>query len=264
MFAPGAAYYAYEDINHAVVNLFRLAAQPDDHVPAVLDLGCGRARNGLEIERFGYRVTGVDASPAACGVARRRISEVIEQDILDFSGLAAALADRRFDWLVLADVLEHLPDPFAALCFYRRFLHPQGRLVVSLPNVAVWDNRLRLLFGRFEYADSGILDRTHLRFFTFRTGRRLLAEAGFETVRATFEPGIVRAFLPLVKGFFGGGDADPSAILESRPYRLYSRYVMPLEHGVCALAPGLLAFRMVVAARLSDPAAALPSRRNQS
>jgi SAM-dependent methyltransferase len=265
MFTAPDDYYAYEDINHAVVGLFRAARNAGADAVEVLDLGCGRARIGCEVERLGFRVTGIDASPAACTVARRRIGEVLALDILDFDALAATLGDRRFDWLVLADVLEHLPDPLAALRCYRRFLRPDGRLVVSLPNVAVWDNRLRLLFGHFEYADSGTLDRTHLRFFTFRTGRRLLTAAGFEPLRATFEPGIVRAFLPLLKRLIGrGSGGDPSAILESRPYRLYARYAMPVEHAVCALAPGLLAFRMVMSARLSDRAATPPTPRNQS
>ena len=264
MFTAPNDYYAYEDINHAVVGLFRDARNAGADAVEVLDLGCGRGRIGAEVERLGFRVTGIDASPAACAVARGRIAEVLALDILDFDALAANLGDRRFDWLVLADVLEHLPDPLAALRFYRGFLRPDGRLVVSLPNVAVWDNRLRLLFGHFEYADSGILDRTHLRFFTFRTGRRLLAAGGFDPVRATFEPGIVRAFLPLLKRLIGSGGGDPSAILESRPYRLYTRYALPVEHVVCALAPGLLAFRMVICARLSDRAAAPPIRQNQN
>ena len=87
--------------------------------------------------------------------------------------------NRPFDDVVCADVLEHLPDPSAVLQRVRGWIAPGGRLYVSLPNVANAAVRLSLLAGRFEYADAGILDRTHLRFFTRRTARRLVEEAGF-------------------------------------------------------------------------------------
>src|SRR6266446_4013085 len=175
-------YYQFEEVNNAVILLFREARREQTR-GSVLDLGCGRARLGVEIERLGYTVTGIDNSPVACATARTRISEVIEGDFTDSVGTAASLKGRQFDWLLAADVLEHLAEPKSALCFYRRFLKPGGRLIVSLPNVAVWDNRLRLFFGRFDYTDSGVLDRTHLRFFTFRTVRRLLAGSGFTVIR---------------------------------------------------------------------------------
>jgi 2-polyprenyl-3-methyl-5-hydroxy-6-metoxy-1,4-benzoquinol methylase len=251
MFAATEGYYADEDINHAVVRILRNARTPEHGPGTVLDIGCGRARLGAEIEKLGYRVTGIDNNPIAQTTARRRLAEVLDCNIIDFGRLGALLDGRRFDWLVTADVLEHLPDPLGALRCYRRFLQPHGRLVISLPNVAVWDNRLRLMCGHFDYADSGVLDRTHLRFFTFRTARRLLAEAGFAVPRTTWEPGIVRAFLPLLKPLLRGNGAEAGAILESGPYQFYAHYVMPVEHAVCAVAPGLLAFRIVMSAPLA-------------
>ena len=256
-------YYQFEDINNAVVRLFRQAKQRDGKVGSVLDLGCGRARLGLEVERLGYTVTGIDNSPVACATARARISEVIELDFMNPDAVAAALNGRQFDWIMAADVLEHSAEPETALRFYRRFLKPDGRLIVSLPNVAVWDNRFRLLLGRFDYRDSGVMDRTHLRFFTFRTARELIVEAGFTPLQKTWEPGIARAFVPALKGLLGrkGG---AGAILESPAYRFYSHYVLPIEHLVCGIAPGLLAFRVVMLARLNDCAEEPPSHRNQN
>jgi 2-polyprenyl-3-methyl-5-hydroxy-6-metoxy-1,4-benzoquinol methylase len=258
-----SSYYQFEDINNAIIRLFRNARQCDRKLGSVLDLGCGRARLGLEVERLGYTVAGIDNNPVACATARTRISEVVELDFMKLDAVAAALNGRQFDWIMAADVLEHSAEPQAALRFYRRFLKPDGRLIVSLPNVAVWDNRFRLLFGRFDYRDSGVMDRTHLRFFTFRTARELIIEAGFTPLRRTWEPGIARAFMPAVKGLLGrkGGS---SAILESPAYRFYLRYVLPVEHLVCGVAPGLLAFRVVILARLNDCAGEPPSHRNQS
>ena len=88
------------------------------------------------------------------------------------------LSDRQFDVVLLLDVLEHLRDPERILRRARRAL-TGGRVIVSLPNVANVTVRLTLLFGRFEYTERGILDRTHLRFFTRRSALRMLRDAGF-------------------------------------------------------------------------------------
>lgn len=261
--APGGSdYYQFEDINLAIIALLKQASAPMS--PAcILDLGCGRARLGGEIEKLGYRVTGIDHSPTACDAARTRISEVIELDLLDRERITAALGERRFDWLLGADILEHFPDPAELLRFYRRFVRPAGHLIVSLPNVAVWDNRLRVLFGRFNYRETGVMDRSHLRFFTFRTAKELVAETGFTLMRTTFEPGIARAFAPMLVRYVGDRE-DPGAILESPVYHRYARYVLPVERMICALRPSLLAIRVVLLARLNDFATAPPIHQSQS
>lgn len=260
---PQIDYYQFEDLNTAVVRLFR-DARSEGKSGAVLDLGCGRALLGSEIERLGFRVIGVDSNPAACATARTRISEVIETDLTQAQRLADALQGRQFDWLLAADVLEHMTDPAGALSSYRKYLNPQGRLIVSLPNVAVWDNRMRLFFGRFNYADSGVLDRTHLRFFTFRTAHQLVIDAGFIPLRTDWEPGIARGFLPMIKRGLAPKIMEPGAILESRPYRFYSHYLAPAEHFICGLAPGLLAFRAIIEAGIKDCAEEPSSHRNRS
>ena len=100
------------------------------------------------------------------------------------------LDGEAFDVVVAADVLEHLPDPGRALDLLRPLVKPGGLLLVSLPNVANVTVRLALLFGRFSYTPRGLLDASHLRFFTRRTGHALLVEHGFrvETVRPTAMP----------------------------------------------------------------------------
>jgi 2-polyprenyl-3-methyl-5-hydroxy-6-metoxy-1,4-benzoquinol methylase len=242
-------YYCYEDINYAVVELLRSAHRSRPESTTLLDVGCGRGRLGLEIEALGYKVTGLDNSPIACAAARKRITEVVELDITDYGRVEQRLGGRRFDCLLAADSLEHSVDPWAVLTFYRQFLKPDGRLLISLPNVAVWDNRIRMLCGRFNYADSGVMDRTHLRFFTFRSARQLVVNCGFALEKCTWEPGIARAFLPLIKCFIRNRVQSPGSILESKAYGFYMRYLMPIEKTVTSIAPGLLAFRTVILAR---------------
>lgn len=89
------------------------------------------------------------------------------------------LDGESFDVVVAADVLEHLPDPGRALDLLRPLVKREGILLVSLPNVANVTLRLSLLLGRFTYVPRGLLDVSHLRFFTRRTGRALLGAHGF-------------------------------------------------------------------------------------
>src|SRR5260370_40580539 len=99
----GPEYYQFEEVNNAVILLFR-ETRREQKRGSVLDLGCGRARLGFEIERLGYTGTGIDNSSVACATARTRISEVIEGDFMDSEGTAASLKGRPFDWLLAAGV----------------------------------------------------------------------------------------------------------------------------------------------------------------
>jgi 2-polyprenyl-3-methyl-5-hydroxy-6-metoxy-1,4-benzoquinol methylase len=255
MFDLTAAYYAFDDINYTVIDaLARLRPEMSDS-PFLLDIGCGRGQIAAVARQFGYQVTGIECHPGALEAASNRMDRLLPVDLADHQTVAAALADRNFDVILFACVLEHTPDPLSVLRFYRRFLKPNGRIVVSLPNIACWDRRLALLFGRFDYADSGIMDRTHLRFFTFRTAQALLQEAGLATVSAAHAPGVTRAFLPVIKRFLAknNGDVpDPGGILNSPAYRHYERWVLPAETWLSGLWRGLLSFRIVLVGAVRD------------
>jgi len=101
-----------------------------------------------------------------------------------------AFEPESFDVFVLSNILEHLRDPVATLRRLVPLLRPTGRILVDLPNVAHWDVRLRLLRGRWDYEDAGILDRTHLRFYTRKTAREMLRETGFEILDEDIIPDV--------------------------------------------------------------------------
>lgn len=84
-----------------------------------------------------------------------------------------------YDVILFGDVLEHLPNPMEVLQRFRYLLNEGGQVLISLPNVAFWKVRLRLLFGRFDYEEEGILDKTHLRFFTYRNATDFVKKAGY-------------------------------------------------------------------------------------
>lgn len=249
MFEPGNYAY-FEDVN---VGLLRMWG--GRRGLRVLDVGCGAATTSREIASRGNEVVGIDSDPGAVATAATRLTHAFRADILDFDNLAAQLGEKKFDVIILADVLEHLPWPLDPLRSYLRFLAPGGRVLVSLPNVALWSVRFSLLAGRFRYEDTGVLDRTHLRFFTRSTARQLLETAGLEIVRTTYNPGLVRPFVPLAKKLLGGGEGGGgTSLLESRPYKLYLRLVHPIERAIASLWPGLLAFQMIFEAKLKETA----------
>jgi methionine biosynthesis protein MetW len=157
-----------------------------DAVPAgarVLDVGCATGYLAAELTRRGCRVTGVDADPAAAERARAHCENVVVGDVEGAPTRTALAALAPFDAILCGDVLEHLRDPWSAL----RELGTLGsRVVLSVPNVAHWTGRRALLRGRFPYAEHGLFDRTHLRFFTRASARELAEGAGLRVVEERF------------------------------------------------------------------------------
>jgi len=148
----------------------------------VLDVGCGAGALGaaLRFERPEIEITGIELDAKAARRAAGSLSRVLQGDAL---ARLAELADGSFDAILFADLLEHLAQPEAALAHARRLLAPGGVVVASLPNVRHWSVVRQLLEGDFRYEAAGILDRTHLRFFTKRSALRLLEGAGFAVDR---------------------------------------------------------------------------------
>ncbi|MFI5003718.1 MAG: methyltransferase domain-containing protein [Solirubrobacterales bacterium] len=142
----------------------------------VLELGPASGYMSAVLRNRGCTVVGVELDPEMAVQAARFCERVIVGD-LDTLDLEAELGEDRFDVIVAADVLEHLRDPLATLRTLLHFLKPEGWFVVSLPNVAHASVRLALLEGRFQYQDLGLLDRTHLRFFTHESIAQLFDEA---------------------------------------------------------------------------------------
>lgn len=238
--------YTVEERN---VALCRVIGRPR----RVLDVGCGIGENARFARMRGAHVTGIEPNPSARALASRVAHEVLDVDIEDAGALATGLGQRRFDLLLLGDVLEHLRDPGATLKRLLQHVDAEGHVIVSLPNVASWPIRLQLARGRFDYTPSGILDRTHLRFFTLESATQLLRDAGLEVLRRDQNPMLVRAgkdaILKAAPALTPGMDADPTALMRSLPYKAYMGLVRPFEDLVAARAPGFFAFQHVLVAR---------------
>lgn len=152
------------------------------HVPTgcrrVLDVGCGKGNFGEALKQArNLEVWGLEPVAAAAAEAAKKLDRVIEGVFDEAAGLPAA----SFDAIIFNDVLEHLVDAKAALQLSRQLLKPGGAVIASIPNIrhfpTLWELAVR---GEWNYADSGILDRTHLRFFTRKSIPDFFAGGGFK------------------------------------------------------------------------------------
>jgi glycosyltransferase involved in cell wall biosynthesis/ubiquinone/menaquinone biosynthesis C-methylase UbiE len=144
----------------------------------ILDLGCGDGRFADYLRSAGHDVTGVDE------VEREGVRDRVSTFVLaDIGRQIPAEVGSGYDIVVAGDVLEHVPWPLETLRQIQGVLRPGGQVLVSVPNVAHWYPRTRMMVGAFGYDRRGILDHTHLRFFTRATIRRLVRRAGFDIVQ---------------------------------------------------------------------------------
>lgn len=146
----------------------------------VLDVGCGTGSITQQIRDSRHcEVIGLEPHQERAKAATKRGLDVLPSE------LSETLLDDlgKFDVIVFADVLEHLSDPKVVLDTAKKFLNPNGRIIASVPNVAHWTVRLNLLRGRFDYKPTGIMDATHLRWFTRLNLKGLFVKAGLQIVQ---------------------------------------------------------------------------------
>jgi 2-polyprenyl-3-methyl-5-hydroxy-6-metoxy-1,4-benzoquinol methylase len=147
----------------------------------VLEVGCANGYITKVLAERGCTVVGIELDAAAAAVAEKWAERVVVGD-LDGATLWEGLDGEQFDAVTFGDVLEHLRDPLACLRAAVRYLKPSGIVAISVPNVAHGDVRMALLQGKFPYSPWGLLDHTHMRFFTKESLRAMVREAGLLTV----------------------------------------------------------------------------------
>jgi SAM-dependent methyltransferase len=142
----------------------------------IFEIGCGYGNFGAQVKRLNPQVRyfGQEVEPSAARVAATKLDHVFCGNIE-----SAMLVDDQFDCIVFGDVLEHLNNPLEVLRQVRPMLKPGGCVLCSVPNVQHHSVLAGLLSGDFQYQDSGLLDKTHLRFFTYASFIKLLLNAGF-------------------------------------------------------------------------------------
>lgn len=181
--ASADAYYPSADLryqskindpysSHSVI----LARVGDGKGKRLLDVGSAQGLLAQKFTERGFEVTCIEGSPDLAALGKDKCHEMIVADL----DKPLPKLHGQFDVIVYGDILEHLRNPMEVFTGFNRSLRPGGRVIVSVPNVAHLWVRLNLLLGRFHYGDRGILDRTHLRFFTLSYFQSFLGGAGLE------------------------------------------------------------------------------------
>jgi 2-polyprenyl-3-methyl-5-hydroxy-6-metoxy-1,4-benzoquinol methylase len=189
----------------------------------VLDVGCSTGYLASVLVSAGNEVSGVELDPVAAEKARPFLKRLVVGDLNALS-LAEAFAGVRFDRVVLADVLEHVADPGGVLRDVRGLLAAGGRLVVSMPNVSHGSLRLALLQGSWRYSTVGLLDETHIRFYTLETIVGLLADAGYAVEEAWAT--VVDPLCTEVRIDEGGLPGDVVDWVRHQPGAMHYQYVL--------------------------------------
>lgn len=168
----------------------------------ILELGCADGFISQYLVQHGCSVTGVEIDAEAAARAREWCNQVFTCDLNDSEWIR--MVGDGFDTVLCGDVLEHLTDPWSVLRQILSVLTENGRVVVSLPNIANIRVRLALLAGKFEYEQHGILDVTHLRFFTLRSARELIEQSGYRitSCHPIVGGGITHRIRSLLPGLF--------------------------------------------------------------
>jgi 2-polyprenyl-3-methyl-5-hydroxy-6-metoxy-1,4-benzoquinol methylase len=173
-----------------------LANRSSTHPFVVLDVGCASGFLRAFLPESDFYLVGIERDPVLLAQAQQTYDEVYAADLN--TPLDVELPTPNA--IVLADVLEHLPEPEVVLAhLLQRYAKPGTPILISLPNVAHLYVRLSLLLGQFNYTDRGILDRTHLRFFTLKTAKQMLLTCEVRVLSTTVTP----VPLPLVHPLFG-------------------------------------------------------------
>jgi len=206
-------------------NALLLDEIPKDAI-RILDVGCGGGDNARRLTERGQVVDGITLSLSEARQAKNTCRRVWVHNLEN--GLPENLRP-VYHAVICSHVLEHLRQPEALVCQLRRLLRPTGgSLHVALPNPFFYQNRWKLLRGNCRYERSGLMDSTHLRWFTFQTGRELLEDGGFRIQSAKVE-----GSLPLA------------------PFRriLPAAWVAGLDRWGCRKWPGLFGYQMIYSAR---------------
>jgi SAM-dependent methyltransferase len=158
----------------------------------ILEIGCHTGATGALVKSSspGVRYTGIEIDAAAAAKARERLDSVFVVDIEKVDLEHLGLRRSTFDLVIFADVLEHLFDPWKVLAHVREFLRPSGTILASIPNVQNVSVIEQLTRGYWTYAHCGLLDGTHIRFFTLAEISRLFSWTGYEITQcvATCSP----------------------------------------------------------------------------
>lgn len=175
-----------------------------DSTGTALDIGCGNGELAEALRAKGHRVTGIDVSEKAIEEAKKFLDDSFCFDI-EKEKWPEELMNKKFDLIIASEVVEHLFDPTSFLKKIKQLASPSGEVIITTPNILFWKNRLKTLFGKFQYENEGLMDHGHIRFFTIETIKSVFRKSGFNVVRERhFYPNLYKRGLNFLGKIFPG------------------------------------------------------------
>ena len=245
MFNLKASYPYQPEINHVAFDLVSRVIKEKKDVKNILDVGCGFGLLSKELKKTYPKLDlyGIEYAKKA-SQSSQKILKLLQCNIEDMALIKHRLKSQKFDIIIFSDVLEHLYDPLSIIKSYQFFLNQDGTIVVTVPNIANIFSRIALLFGYFNYSETGVMDKTHIRFFNKQNLKQLAKESNLQIVAQKYDSILVRWFVPFIKIFIA--NKGSGNILDSKLYQFYFKYLRPIEELLSALLPSLFAFRLGV------------------
>jgi methionine biosynthesis protein MetW len=158
-------------------NIDRMAINEVPFGSSVLDIGCATGFMGKYLqEKKRCQVFGFDLRKDEIKVAKKNLNKAYLGNIESQNVVKLILqknAHKKFDVILATSLIEHLANPDGAIKTMKKLLNPGGKIIITTPNIAHWTTRIQLLTGNFDYTDYGIMDKTHLHFFTIKTFKKL-------------------------------------------------------------------------------------------
>lgn len=199
-------YYQNKSANYGIGHtrlkrIIYLAGSVQDK--SVLDIGCARGYLGRLLKDKGaFRVEGVDISEGALVEANKVLDQTYAFDLE--GEWPEELKAKKFDVIIMAEVLEHVFDPVKVLKNVKRVLKDDGSIIITTPNFMTWTNRIKFIFGNFRYQDQGMFDFGHIRWFTYEYLKNVLRESGLKIIeeKNIIFPGKLTKILKFWPSFF--------------------------------------------------------------
>ena len=170
---PSCSTLVYSN-NGNMVLLNSINIKKDD---LILDCGCGAGDNAKKLKERGAKITGITISITEMEIAKNFCEKVL---IANLENGIPSEVDKKFDYIIMSHILEHLVNPSKLLVDSKKFLKQNGKLIIALPNFLIYYNRFKILFGGFKYTDGGIMDQTHVRFYSPVLVEQLILDNGLQ------------------------------------------------------------------------------------
>jgi 2-polyprenyl-3-methyl-5-hydroxy-6-metoxy-1,4-benzoquinol methylase len=193
-FSPFVSHYTWKHDTYSSHSIVLNWLQQFPPTTKILDIGCADGKLGYYLGRDKRFLTGIEPNATWACLAETYYDRVINAPLTEVEEHLLS----GYDVVILMDVLEHMADPYQELARLSRNLSAQSYVVISVPNIAHLYIRLSLLFGRFNYTQRGILDKTHLRFFTLSSLKKMIIDSGL-TIHQTH---VTPVPLPILHSFF--------------------------------------------------------------